>query len=114
MKWAEQGVLLLNSVLTVQKDMPASHRGKGWEIFTDKIIEEIDKKEEPVVFLLWGNFAKSKESLLKNPKHLVLKSAHPSPFSANHGFFGNNHFIKTNEYLKENGVEPIDWQIDNI
>ncbi len=114
MKWAEQGVLLLNSVLTVQKDMPASHRGKGWEIFTDKIIEEIDKKEEPVVFLLWGNFAKSKESLLKNPKHLVLKSAHPSPFSANHGFFGNNHFIKTNEYLKKNGVDPIDWQIDNI
>ena len=114
MKWAEQGVLLLNSVLTVQKDMPASHRGKGWEIFTDKIIEEIDKKEEPVVFLLWGNFAKSKESLLKNPKHLVLKSAHPSAFSANHGFFGNNHFIKTNEYLKKNGVDPIDWQIDNI
>ena len=114
MKWAEQGVLLLNSVLTVQKDMPASHRGKGWEIFTDKIIEEIDKKEEPVVFLLWGNFAKSKESLLKNPKHLVLKSAHPSPFSANHGFFGNNHFIKTNEYLKKNGLDPIDWQIDNI
>lgn len=114
MKWAEQGVLLLNSVLTVQKDMPASHRGKGWEIFTDKIIEEIDKKEEPVVFMLWGNFAKSKEALLKNPKHLVLKSAHPSPFSANHGFFGNNHFIKTNEYLKENGIEPIDWQIENI
>ena len=114
MKWATQGVLLLNSVLTVQKDMPASHRGKGWEIFTDKVIEEIDKKDEPVVFMLWGNFAKSKEALLKNPKHLVLKSAHPSPFSANHGFFGNNHFIKANEYLKKNGVEPIDWQIENI
>ena len=114
MKWAMQGVLLLNTVLTVRKDTPASHRGKGWEIFTDKIIEELDYKDEPMVFILWGNFAKSKENLLKNPKHLVLKSAHPSPFSANHGFFGNNHFIKTNEYLKKNGLEPIDWQIENI
>ncbi len=114
MKWAMQGVLLLNTVLTVRKDTPASHRGKGWEIFTDKVIEELDKKDEPMVFILWGNFAKSKENLLKNPKHLVLKSAHPSPFSANHGFFGNNHFIKTNEYLKKNGLEPIDWQIENI
>lgn len=113
-KWANQGVLLLNSVLTVQKDTPASHRGKGWEIFTDKIIEEIDKKDEPVVFLLWGNFAKSKETLLKNPKHLVLSSAHPSPFSARNGFFGNNHFIRVNEYLKANGIEPIDWQIENM
>lgn len=113
-KWANQGVLLLNSVLTVQKDTPTSHRGKGWEIFTDKIIEEIDKKDEPVVFLLWGNFAKSKEALLKNPKHLVLSSAHPSPFSARNGFFGNNHFKKVNEYLKANGAEPIDWQIENI
>ena len=113
-KWAEQGVLLLNSVLTVQKDTPASHRGRGWEIFTDKIITEIDQKKEPVVFMLWGNFAKSKESLLKNPKHLVLQSAHPSPFSARNGFFGNNHFIKANEYLIENGLSPIDWQINNI
>ena len=113
-KWAQQGVLMLNSVLTVQKDTPASHRGKGWEIFTDKIIEEIDKKEEPVVFMLWGNFAKSKEILLKNPNHLVLTSAHPSPFSARNGFFGNNHFIKTNEFLTLQGVEPIDWQIENI
>lgn len=114
MKWAEQGVLLLNAVLTVRKDSPASHRGIGWEQFTDKIIEEVDKKEEPVVFLLWGNFAKSKKPLIKNPHHLILESAHPSPFSANHGFFGNNHFIKTNEFLKANGVEPIDWQIENI
>ena len=113
-KWAEQGVLLLNSVLTVQKDMPASHRGKGWETFTDKIIEEIDKKDEPVVFMLWGNFAKSKKELLKNPKHLVLESAHPSPFSARNGFFGNNHFIKANDYLQANGVKAIDWQIENI
>ena len=114
MKWAKQGVLLLNAVLTVQKDLPASHRNKGWEVFTDRIIEEIDKKDEPVVFMLWGNFAKSKKSLLKNPKHLILESAHPSPFSANHGFFGNNHFIKANEYLKKNGLTPIDWQIENI
>lgn len=113
-KWADQGVLLLNSVLTVQKDIPASHRGKGWEVFTDKIIEEIDKKDEPVVFMLWGNFAKSKKELLKNPKHLVLESAHPSPFSARNGFFGNNHFIKANEYLVKNGQKEIDWQIENI
>ena len=114
MKWAKQGVLLLNAVLTVEKDKPASHRGKGWEQFTDKIIEEIDKKEEPVVFMLWGNFAKSKEALLKNPNHLVLTSAHPSPFSARKGFFGNNHFIKANEYLTEHGLEPIDWQIEDL
>ena len=114
MKWAKQGVLLLNAVLTVEKDKPASHRGKGWEQFTDKIIEEIDKKEEPVVFMLWGNFAKSKEALLKNPNHLVLTSAHPSPFSARNGFFGNNHFIKANEYLTEHGLEPIDWQIEDL
>ena len=113
-KWAKQGVLLLNAVLTVQKDTPASHKGKGWEIFTDKIIEEINKKDEPVVFMLWGNFAKSKESLLTNPKHLVLSSAHPSPFSARHGFFGNNHFKIANEFLEKNGLKPIDWQIENI
>lgn len=113
-KWAKQGVLLLNAVLTVEKATPASHKGKGWEIFTDKIIEEINKKDEPVVFMLWGNFAKSKESLLNNPKHLVLSSAHPSPFSARHGFFGNNHFKIANEFLEKNGVKPIDWQIENI
>ena len=113
-KWAKQGVLLLNSVLTVVKDTPASHKGIGWETFTDRIIEEIDKKDSPVVFMLWGNFARSKKALLKNPKHLVLESAHPSPFSARNGFFGNNHFKKANEYLKENGLDPIDWQIENI
>lgn len=114
MKWARQGVLLLNSVLTVQKDLPASHRGIGWEAFTDKIIEEVNKKDEPVVFMLWGNFAKSKSSLITNPKHLVLTCAHPSPFSARYGFFGCNHFKKANEFLKENGKQPIDWQIENI
>lgn len=114
MKWAEQGVLLLNAVLTVEKDKPASHRGKGWEQFTDRIIQEIDQKEEPVVFMLWGNFAKSKADLLTNPNHLVLTSAHPSPFSARNGFFGNNHFIKANEYLTEHGLEPIDWKIEDI
>ncbi len=114
MKWAEQGVLLLNTVLTVEKDKPASHQGKGWETFTDRIIEEIDKKEEPVVFMLWGNFAKSKKELLNNSKHLVLESPHPSPFSARHGFFGNNHFKLANEYLSKNGINPIDWQIENI
>lgn len=114
MKWAEQGVLLLNAVLTVEKDKPASHQGKGWETFTDRIIEEIDKKEEPVVFMLWGNFAKSKKKLLTNKNHLVLESPHPSPFSARHGFFGNNHFKLANEYLTQNKIKPIDWQIENI
>lgn len=114
MKWSKQGVLLLNSVLTVQKDTPASHRGKGWETFTDRIIEEVNKKDEPVVFLLWGSFARSKKYLITNPKHLVLEAPHPSPFSARTGFFGCNHFIKTNEFLKQNGIEPIDWQIENI
>jgi len=114
MKWAEQGVLLLNAVLTVEKDKPASHQGKGWETFTDRVIEEIDKKNEPVVFMLWGNSAKSKKELPSNKHHLVLESPHPSPFSARHGFFGNNHFKLANEYLAKNGLEPIDWQIENI
>ncbi len=114
MKWARQGVLLLNSVLTVQKDTPASHRGKGWEIFTDRIIEEVNKKEEPVVFLLWGSFARSKKSLITNPKHLILEAPHPSPFSARSGFFGCNHFKKANEFLEKNNITPIDWQIENI
>jgi uracil-DNA glycosylase len=114
MKWVEQGVLLLNTVLTVEKDKPASHQGKGWETFTDRIIEEIDKKDKPVVFMLWGNFAKSKKKLLTNKNHLVLESPHPSPFSARHGFFGNNHFKLANEYLSKNGIDPIDWQIENI
>lgn len=114
LKWAKQGVLMLNSVLTVEKDRPASHKGRGWEIFTDKIIEEINKKDTPVVFLLWGNFAKQKQVLITNPIHLVLTSSHPSPFSVNYGFNGCGHFSKTNNFLKQNGMTPIDWQIENI
>lgn len=114
MKWARQGVLLLNSVLTVEKDKPASHQGKGWEIFTDKIIEEVNKKDTPVVFLLWGNFAKKKQELITNNIHLVLTSSHPSPFAVAYGFSGCSHFSKTNEFLTQNNLSPVDWQIDNI
>lgn len=111
-KWAKQGVLLLNAVLTVQENKPGSHANKGWEIFTDHIIELLNQKETPVVFLLWGNYAKQKEKLITNPKHLVLKAAHPSPFSAYNGFFNCHHFSKTNEFLIQNHLTPIDWQID--
>lgn len=114
LKWARQGVLLLNSVLTVEKDKPASHQGKGWEIFTDKIISEINKKETPVVFLLWGNFAKKKAELITNPKHLILTSSHPSPFAVRYGFDGCSHFSKTNNLLIKTGQAPIDWQIEDI
>lgn len=114
LKWAREGVLLLNSVLTVEKDKPGSHRGKGWETFTDEVIRNINEKEEPVVFLLWGNYAKEKKSLITNPKHLVLESSHPSPFSVKNGFEGCSHFSKTNKFLKENNLDPIDWQIENI
>ena len=114
LSWAKQGVLLLNAVLTVEKDKPASHRNKGWEIFTDEIIKEIDKKNEPVVFMLWGNFARSKKELIKNKKHLILESTHPSPFSARNGFFGCNHFKLANEFLRKNNMEEIDWQIKKI
>ena len=114
LKWARQGVLLLNSVLTVEKDKPTSHQGKGWEIFTDKIISEINKKETPVVFLLWGNFAKKKAELITNPKHLILTSSHPSPFAVRYGFDGCSHFSKTNNFLIRTGQAPIDWQIEDI
>lgn len=113
-KWAKEGVLLLNSVLTVVKDTPGSHRGKGWEIFTDTIIKSLNEKEEPVVFLLWGSYAKEKAALITNPKHLILKTSHPSPFSVRNGFDGCSHFSKANEFLKSHGIEPIDWQIENI
>lgn len=113
-KWSKEGVLLLNSVLTVVKDTPGSHRGKGWEIFTDTIIKSINEKEEPVVFLLWGSYAKEKAVYITNPKHLVLKTSHPSPFSVRNGFDGCSHFSKANDFLKQNGIEPIDWQIENI
>lgn len=108
-RWAKQGVLLLNSVLTVEKDKPASHKNLGWERLTDYIIKLLDNKEDPVVFILWGNFAKSKSSLITNPKHLVITSPHPSPFSARYGFFGSKPFSKTNDFLKKNHLEPINW-----
>ena len=114
LKWARQGVLLLNSVLTVEKDKPASHQGKGREIFTDRIISEINKKDTPVVFMLWGKFAKQKQELITNPIHLVLTSSHPSPFSVRYGFDGCGHFSKANEFLVRNNIRPIDWQIDDI
>ena len=113
LSWAEQGVLLLNAVLTVIKDQAASHRDKGWEIFTDRVIKEINKKETPVVFILWGNYARSKKKYITNPIHLVIESAHPSPLSAHNGFFGSKPFSKTNKFLIENNIEPIDWQIKN-
>ena len=109
--WAKEGVLLLNSVLTVEKDKPASHAKIGWNKYTDYIIQKINEKEKPVVFILWGNFAKTKRELITNPKHLVITSAHPSPFSARNGFFGSKPFSKTNEYLKENNIKPINWQL---
>lgn len=107
--WAEEGVLLLNSVLTVKKDSPLSHSKIGWQIFTDAIIEKVNEKEEPVVFILWGNYAKSKKNLITNKKHLVIESAHPSPFSANYGFFHSKPFSRTNEFLKRNNIKEIEW-----
>jgi uracil-DNA glycosylase len=109
--WAKQGVLLLNSVLTVQQGMAASHQGKGWERFTDKVIEVINAKHEGVVFLLWGSYAQKKGAFIDRNKHLVLTSVHPSPLSAHRGFIGNGHFSKTNEYLSQRGKTPINWQL---
>ena len=109
--WAKEGVLLLNSVLTVEKDRPASHKNLGWEEFTDTIIRKINEKETPVVFILWGNFAKSKKSLITNPKHLVISSSHPSPFSCNYGFFGSRPFSKANNFLKEHNIKEIDFTV---
>ena len=109
--WAKNGVLLLNAVLTVVKDTPASHRKLGWERLTDYIIKLLNAKEEPVVFILWGNFAKEKASLITNPKHLVLTSPHPSPFAARYGFFGSKPFSKTNEFLRKNGLKEVDWNL---
>ncbi len=112
-KWAEQGVLMLNTVLTVRAHQAGSHQGKGWEQFTDAIIQAVNAQDRPVVYLLWGKPAQSKIPILTNPKHLILKAPHPSPLSAYRGFFGCRHFSQTNAFLKENGVEPIDWQIEN-
>jgi len=107
--WTKQGVFLLNSVLTVEAASPASHQGKGWEQFTDLVIQKLSDKRENLVFMLWGNFAKSKENLINSNKHLVLKAAHPSPFSAYNGFFGCNHFKLANEYLVKTGQKEIEW-----
>lgn len=112
-KWAKQGVLLLNTVLTVREKTPNSHKGKGWEILTDRIIELLNKREKPMVFILWGANAKSKERLITNKNHLILKSVHPSPLSAYRGFFGSKVFSRTNEFLRANNMDEIDWQIEN-
>jgi len=111
--WTKEGVMLLNAVLTVEKDKPASHQGKGWETFTDEIIKKINEKTEPVVFLLWGSFAKSKKELITNTIHCIIESAHPSPFSAYKGFFGTKPFSKANEFLKNNNIKEINWEIKN-
>lgn len=113
-KWADQGVLMLNTVLTVRAHEPNSHQGRGWENFTDAVIQAVNQKDEPVVYMLWGKPAQSKIPMLTNPKHLILKAPHPSPLSAYRGFFGCRHFSKCNEFLSQNGLEPIDWQIENI
>ena len=113
-KWAKQGVLLLNTVLTVRAHQANSHQNKGWEEFTDATIKALNKQERPIVFLLWGAPAGKKAAMLDNPKHLVLKAPHPSPLSAHRGFFGCKHFSKTNDFLTKNGLNAIDWQIENI
>lgn len=110
-KWTEEGVLLLNSVLTVEKDKPASHKDRGWETFTDAVISKINEKDTPVVFILWGNYARAKKTLITNPIHYIIESPHPSPYSANNGFFGSKPFSKTNDFLKSKGIPPIDWNL---
>ena len=113
-KWAKQGVMLLNTVLTVRAHQANSHRGIGWEEFTDAAIKILNEQDRPMVFILWGRPAQAKKSMLNNPKHLILEAPHPSPLSAYRGFFGSRPFSKTNEFLKEHGVAPIDWQIENV
>ena len=113
-KWADQGVLLLNTVLTVRAHHANSHQGHGWEQFTDAVIHAVNAQDRPVVYMLWGRPAQSKIPMLTNPKHLILKAPHPSPLSAYRGFFGCKHFSQANAFLEEHGIEPIDWQIENI
>lgn len=113
-KWADQGVLLLNTVLTVRAHQANSHQGKGWEQFTDAVIEAVNAQDRPIVYLLWGRPAQSKIPMLTNSKHLILKAPHPSPLSAYRGFFGCRHFSQANAFLEKNGIAPIDWQIENI
>ena len=110
--WAKEGVLLLNAVLTVEEHKPTSHKDKGWEIFTDDIIKILNKRDTPTVFILWGAYARSKREYITNPNHLVIESAHPSPFSARNGFFGSKPFSKTNEFLKKNNIKEIDWRVE--
>jgi uracil-DNA glycosylase len=113
-KWAKQGVLMLNTVLTVRAHQANSHRGIGWEEFTDAAILALNSQDRPIVFMLWGAPAQKKQVMLQNPQHLVLKAPHPSPLSAYRGFFGCKHFSRTNAFLEEHGIEPIDWQIEDI
>ena len=113
-KLAQQGVLLLNTVLTVRAHESNSHKGKGWENFTDAIIRAVNEQDRPIVYMLWGSHAQQKIPMLNNPKHLILKAPHPSPLSAHRGFFGCKHFSQANEFLEKNGIEPIDWQIENL
>ncbi len=113
-KWASQGVLMLNTVLTVRAHKAFSHQGQGWEQFTDAVIRAVNEQDRPIVYMLWGKPAQSKIPMLDNPKHLILKAPHPSPLSAYRGFFGCKHFSQANEFLRSNGIEPIDWQIENV
>jgi len=113
-KWADQGVLLLNTVLTVQAHQPNSHQGKGWEQLTDAVIHAVNAQDRPIVILLWGKPAQTKKRMLSNPMHLILEAPHPSPLSAYRGFFGSKHFSKANAFLESNGVSPIDWKIDAL
>lgn len=113
-KWAKQGVLMLNTVLTVRAHQANSHQGKGWEQFTDAIIQAVNAQDRPIVYMLWGRPAQSKIPMLTNPKHLILKAPHPSPLSVYRGFFGCRHFSQANAFLEKNGIEPIDWQIENV
>ena len=107
--WAKQGILLLNSIMTVVKDSPLSHKDKGWETFTDNVIRILGKREKPIVFILWGNYARSKKALIENPNHKIIESVHPSPLSASRGFLGSKPFSKTNLFLEKNGIEGIRW-----
>lgn len=112
--WAMQGVLLMNATLTVRANQPGSHQGKGWEEFTNTVIVKLSETKENLVFLLWGKYAQNKEELIDTKRHHILRAPHPSPFSANSGFFGCKHFSKTNEILEKNGVEPIDWRVPDV
>ena len=110
--WAKQGILLLNAILTVCKDTPLSHKDKGWEIFTDEIIKKINEREDPVIFILWGNYARSKKKLITNKNHYIIESVHPSPLSASRGFFGSKPFSKTNNFLISKKISPVDFHLD--